>query len=196
MKPTLNRATTLSPTIVPTNTPTTAPISRATTLPPVGRVTSLAPTTKEEEMVYFTIQIDFFANKEREPTDEEVEAMMCQTQKFFEKTIKDQLGQDITVQVTNIHWDYDTKAALPSMVEFFADVRKPDGTHVPAEEVFKVMEGVDVKAFVEEYVWMSEVYKENIYYETEDIFFAGSYTGSPNPPDPHPGKIQTVRCAS
>jgi len=145
-------------------------------------------------MVYFTIQIDFFAGQEKEPTDEEVKAMMCKTNEFFRKTLRDSIDPSIQVEATNINWEWDDKAALPSVVEFFADAEYADGRHVPAEEVFNVMEKVDVKQFVQDYVWMSEVYKENVYYQTEDIFFAGSYTGSPNPPEPHPGKIQSFGC--
>ena len=155
---------------------------------------TLAPTLKEDEMVYFTIQVDFFAGHEREPTDDEIEKMMCETNKFFEKTLKEKIDPQLEVFASNIDWEWDDKAALPSMVEFFADARYSDGRHVPAEEVFNVMEQVDVKQFVQDYVWMSEVYKENVFYQTEDIFFAGSYTGSPNPPDPHPGKVDKFNC--
>ena len=182
------RATTLDlQTELPTVRPTEAPVGRNTVL-------TLAPTLKEDEMVYFTVQVDFFAGREREPTDTEIEKMMCQTNKFFEKTLKEKIDPNVVVYASNIDWEWDDKAALPSMVEFFADARYADGKHVPAEEVFNVMEQVDVKQFVQDYVWMSETYKENVFYQTEDIFFAGSYTGSPNPPEPHPGKVEKFNC--
>ncbi|CAB9526302.1 expressed unknown protein [Seminavis robusta] len=196
--------TTLSPTVLPSIAPSLAPslISLspsvgATTAPPVSRggglnLQTMSPTRPEDEMVYFTIQIDFFAGKEKQPTKPEIEKMMCKANQFFEKTLKEKVNPDVTVYATNIDWEWDPKAALPSVIEFFADARNSDGSHVPAVDVFSAMEQVDVKGFVESFVWESEPYKENIFYQTEDIFFAGSYTGSPNPPAPHPGKLQKV----
>jgi hypothetical protein len=184
----MQRATTLPPTIAPT-----AP-KRATTLD--LSTSTLAPTTSAEEMVYFTIQIDFFPGKEREPDQPEIEAMMCQTNAFFLKTLKNWTKNDsIDVYATNINWAYEPKNALPSLVEFFAKATYPDGSHVPAIDVFEAMEQVNVKAFVQEYIWQSEPVKVNAFYETEDIFFAGSYSGSPNPPTPHVGKLAKATCS-
>ena len=180
---------------------TIAPLTMAPTAPtppPIGRGVgpiTLAPTGKEDEMVYFTIQIDFFAGKEKEPSDDEVKAMMCQADTFFKKTLKEKISQDVDVYSANIHWDWDDRAGLPSVVEFFANATYADGSHVPAELVFDAMEKVDVKQFVQDYIWMSAPYQENVFYQTEDIFFAGRYSGTPNPPEPHAGKIDRVNCS-
>ena len=156
----------------------------------------MAPTKPEDEMVYFTIQIDFFAGKEKEPSQVDIEAMMCKTNEFFLKTLKEATkNEGVTVYATNIDWEWDPKAALPSVVEFFANATYPDGSHVPAVDVFTAMEKVDVKGFVQDYVWMAEPLKENQFYQTEDIFFAGSYTGSKNPPSPHQGKLEKATCS-
>jgi hypothetical protein len=177
-------------------TPTVAPTApkRGTTLDLTS--TTLAPTSASDEMVYFTIQIDFFAGKEKEPTQAEIEAMMCKTNEFFMKTLKNWTKNEmIDVEATNINWEWDPKAALPSIVEFFADATNPDGSHIAAIDVFQAMEQVDVKAFVQDYIWQSEPLKENEFYQTEDIFFAGSYSGSSNPPAPHVGKLAKANCA-
>lgn len=196
---------TLSPTDYPTGNPTPAPIQRKVTLAPtdsptdnptpapIQRKVTLAPTMQDDEMVYFTIQIDFFAGKEREPTEQEIKSMVCQVNKFFEKHLKERIDPGINVFASEIHYEWDERAALPSVVEFFADASYGNnGQHVPAQEVFDVMDDVDVKQFVEEYIWLSEPYKDNIFYQTEDIFFAGSYTGAANPPEPKPGMISRV----
>jgi len=204
-------ATTTPPTATPSAGPTVKPQVPAMGgigIPPAnerptatGRATALdlgstmAPTTQADEMVYFTIQVDFFAGHEAEPQTEDIKAMICQAQKFFAKTLQTAVSPDVTMQAYNIDWEWKDNAALPSIVEFFADVRTADGAHVPAATVFAEMEKVDVKQFVQDYIWMSEVYKENIFYQTEDIFFAGQYSGSPNPPDVGEGKIQVVECA-
>jgi hypothetical protein len=170
--------------------PSMAPSSKA----PTGRntVLTMQPTAKEDEMVYFSIQIDFFAGKERKPEDDEVESMVCQVNKFFENTLRDKINPSLNVFASNINWEFDDSAALPSIVEFFANVTNADGTHVDAEQVFSAMEGVDAKKMVQDYIWQSEPKEQNIFWQTEDIYFAGAYTGSANPPDPHPGKIDKV----
>lgn len=145
-------------------------------------------------MVYFTVQIDFFAGREKEPTDAEVEAMMCHVDAFFQKTLKEKINPDVEVYSSNIHWEWDDRAGLPSMVEFFAHATYADGSFVPPEKVFDSMESVDVKQFVQDYIWMAEPYKENEFYQTEDIFFAGRYSGSSTPPEPRPGKLARANC--
>lgn len=169
-----------------------------TTEPPVnGRVTdAFSLETQDDEMVYFTIQIDMFAEHEREPTETEITAMMCEAEKFFQKTLKEKISPDVSVFASNIYWKWDDRAALPSVVEFYADVKLPDGSRVPAQTVFEAMEKVDVKEFVQDYIWMSEPYQGNAFYQTEDIFFAGRYSGTDTPPEPHEAKIPRVNCGA
>lgn len=181
----------LQPDDTPMPTPTPAPVGRADT---GFQLQSMGPTTAEDEMVYFTIQIDFFAGREKEPTDAEVEAMMCEADRFFQETLKSKISSDVDVHSTNIYWEWDDRAALPSMVEFYADARDGSGNHVPAEQVFNAMESIDVKQFVQNYIWNANPYKENVFYQTEDIFFAGRYSGSANPPVPHEGKLARAQC--
>lgn len=179
-----------------TPAPSTAPSQRVDPGRASGfELATMAPTRPQDEMVYFTIQVDFFAGKEREPTDDEVNSVMCKADQFFLKTLQDKIDPDVDVYGCNIHWEWDDRAGLPSMIEFFANATMPDGEHVPAQEVFDAMEKVDVEMFVKNYIWQAEPYQENQFYQTEDIFFAGSYTGSANPPEPHEGNIHRAQCS-
>jgi hypothetical protein len=143
----------------------------------------------QSQLAAFSLEVGF-ASRSGVPSQQEIVGLMCQTGKFFQKKVREELKDDTIVShPTNIDWSYIPGSPMPAVVNFTAFTTYGDGTMVPAKIVYDIMKVVDVPNFVREYVWNSEPYEENIYYDSKDVLF----TGMVNAPL-HEGKLSKATC--
>jgi len=161
---------------------------------------TVAPTTPEEEMVYFRMEIGFFDGLAREPAMDDVVGMICQTNNFFTKSFQDELNdREVYSYATNIDWNYDSSEELPFSVFFTSHTIDGQGNPVPAKQVYDFILGkANIQSLVADYIQISEPYTQNVFYDTEDLGLAGKYSGSTEPrkrmPSITAGKLARATC--
>ena len=134
----------------------------------------------------------------REPELDEIESMICETNKFFLETIKS-LTSDSKVEsyATNIDWEYKGEGALPFTVYFTSHTTDGEGKIIPAADMYNYMlKEADARALVRDFIWNSEPYPTNIFYQTEDIVLGGSYSGAKKGRSLVPGKLARANCSA
>eukprot|EP00797_Seminavis_robusta_P010861 Sro1806_g298910.2 (723) ;mRNA; r:17242-19818 len=199
-----SRKTTPYPTVLvgvtpdPTPTPTDPPVERPE---PPGRPDdkrTVAPTKADEELVYFNIQMGFFDGQGREPQEDEIEAMICQTNIWFENSLRD-MAKDSGVNsfATNIDWEYEPSENLPLTIWFTSHSTDGSGNILPAAEVYDyILHEADAKSLITNFIWNSEPYTANVFYNTENILFGGSHNGAKSGRRIVPGKLPKAMCPS
>lgn len=156
----------------------------------------MAPTRKEDELVYFNVQMGFFDGMGREPEADEVEAMICQTNNFFKETIVEATNDpNVVSYATNIDWEYDPDDRLPMTVYFTSHTSDGQGNVIPSADMYNyILKHADAKSLVKDFIWNSEPYPINIFYQTEDILLGGSYSGARIGRPLVPGKLARATC--
>lgn len=131
-----------------------------------------------DPMATFSLKFAMFGNKEMPPTLREVDALMCQVNSYCTQELRRKLS-DGTIHVKAVFIDYFFyEEGAGSMQEdivvnftAFAYYGKDEHDQVPAQVVFQALKlnNVDIKDFVENYVWKSEPEQENIFFHTEAL---------------------------
>jgi hypothetical protein len=156
----------------------------------------MKPTTEDEEMVYFNFKMGFFEGQAREPKADEIEAMICQANGWFEESIRD-LATDPNVEsyATNVDWEYKPSDSLPLTVWFTSHTTDAEGKMLPVEDVYEyILKGADAESLIKEFIWQSEPYTTNIFYNTKDILLGGSHNGAKQGRRIVPGKLARAKC--
>ena len=127
------------------------------------------------DQAFFEIKVQFEEDTKREPTRDEIEAMMCETNKFFEKTLRDGLeDSSIVSYATNIDWNYNAADEYQFIITFTSTTLQGDGAHVLGAKVMEIMKGADIQFFTELYVLNSVPYEQNIFFFSKNLYFGGS----------------------
>lgn len=129
----------------------------------------------------FTLQIGF-ESRTGEPSQEEIAAMICQTNKYFTERLQKELQDDgVQSYATDISWSFTPGTVMPSVVNFTSHTTYGNGDLVPAKEVYSVMRKTDVPKLVSEYIWNSEPLNLNIYHDSLNVYFGGSMGSNHGP---------------
>lgn len=131
-------------------------------------------TVRATDLPTFELKFEFEDEVEREPKQIEIEAVICQANKFFERTLRDTLGDpSIAAYATDIDWTYNPADEFSSIIQFKALTLNGDGSHVKGTKVFEIMQKADVQFFTEHYILNAVPYEQNIYYFSKNLFFSG-----------------------
>ena len=132
----------------------------------------------------------------REPSAEEVESMICQTNKFFKESIRGSTNDPkVESYATNIDWQYLPDDRLPVTVYFTSHTTDGQGKIIPAAEMYDyILKDADAQSLVRDFIWNSEPYPTNIFYQTEDILLGGSFSGAKQGRLLVPGKLARASC--
>jgi len=147
-------------------------------------------------MVDVKVEIDFFDGMGREPQPDEIQAMICQTNKYFTDTIQELMQDTNAVSyATNIDWKYDTSEGRPVQIFFLSHTTNGQGTLVPAATMYDyILTQFDFETMVKKYIWNSEPYPTNVFFQTEDILVAGSMSGKGKGRSPITWKLEQASC--
>jgi hypothetical protein len=156
----------------------------------------MKPTTADEEMVYFNFQIGFFEGQAAEPRADEIEAMICQTNKWFEESIRDLKGDpNVESYATNIDWEYKQEEAMPLTVWFTSHTTDGEGKMLPVADVYQyILKKADAESLITDFISQSEPYTTNIFYNTKNILLGGSHNGAKQGRRIIPGKLAKATC--
>ena len=123
----------------------------------------------------FEVKVQFEDDTKREPTRDEIEAMICETNKFFEKTLRKELNDSsILSYATNIDWTYDAAEEFQVGLTFTSTSLLGDGSQVPGAKVLETMEAADIQVYTEFYLLNAVPYERNLFFFSENLYFGGS----------------------
>ncbi|CAB9517749.1 expressed unknown protein [Seminavis robusta] len=130
---------------------------------------------RSTDLANFEIKFEFEDDKKREPTRDEIEAMICEANKFFQKSIREGLKDpSIISYANNIDWTYNSVDQFSAVVTFTLLSLYGDGSHVRGNDIFTIMEGADVQFLTEKYILNAVPLEQNVFYFSKNLFFSGS----------------------
>jgi len=102
------------------------------------------------------MEFKFFDGEEREPTKEEVAALVCKTQSFFSDELESIIGDSgISVKAVDIDWDYnDSGQTVFFTLAFAADVKLGNGQPADENDVFQALKVADhdLHSYIVDYI--------------------------------------------
>lgn len=129
-------------------------------------------------MAHFSLNFAFFEDHEVPPTLAEVNALICQVNSYFTQELRRGLSAgNIHVKAVYVDYFFDEggkgSSAEDVRVNFtaFSYYGEDEHDQVAAQDVVEAMklDYLELKDFVEQYVWKSEPEKENLFYHTESL---------------------------
>jgi hypothetical protein len=147
-----------------------------------------------ENAVLFHLSFGFYSGTLSEPTPEEIEALICESQEFVKAELQGKNEEECIEKVTisRIDWTFDeTCPTAPVTVTYAAQALFCDGAEVPPDLIYESMklDEESLKLYMEAYVWDSKPKQENVFYNTNAMTIEGK-THTPV----RPGKIEGVSC--
>ena len=131
-----------------------------------------------DPMADFSLAFHMFEDHEKPPTEDEVNALLCQLNEFFTQELRKKMSDDsIHSKAVYIDWYFNEEGAGAKediIVNFTSFSYYADDVHsqIPATDVFDAMKlsTSEIDIMVEKYIWMSEPEKVNLFSHTEQVF--------------------------
>lgn len=109
----------------------------------------------------------------REPTQEEIDGVVEQTNIFYNMVFSDQYGADFVsfTAENNVATFGDAADTYPVTIDFDAAVQFADGVApVPTrDEIFTAMQNADLNDYIQSYVWESTPVMTSLFYDTQRV---------------------------
>jgi len=123
----------------------------------------------------FVIKFELDTGALREPTKDEIEAVICETNKFFQKYLREKLEDpSIVSYATNVDWSYDVDEEYQASISFQSTTMNGDGSYVKGSKVLEIMETADIEFYTEFYVLNAQPYESNVFFQTKNLNFVGT----------------------
>lgn len=145
-----------------------------------------------ELQVSFKLAFGFYDGAAREPSESEVEALICQTNAFFQEKLSAKTGDSsLEAQAVDICWTYTPDCDAPVAVSFGMVATSGSGESLPAEELSNALklDKDEMQAYLENYVWKSSPSGSSLFSDANKLGFE-DYLGGPMPD----GKISKASC--
>lgn len=135
----------------------------------------------------------------REPTQEEVEAVLCQTNVFYSKSFQ-QTFQNPKIAVVTNEADYafdnyqfvgadGMVVEMPANINFTLSVMTTDGTTPPTfNEILEALPNLNYNAYLTKFVWKAAPVTHNFFFEAKGIVWKSMITENVQ------GKISDIDC--
>ena len=182
-------------TLVPSMAPTGGTETFGPTTEDEGQSTGTVdrPTLENQNITFFSLAFAFEDFEERDPTDIEVEDVICETTNFITDKLSAATGEsDIITSAMNIDWSFSESAIYyPIVVNFtIASTFSTTGVDVPSDLVSEATQfnSDDIIEYISEYVWNGQA--GSVFLETKSVNFTmvGSYDND------QPPRIASVDC--
>jgi hypothetical protein len=176
-----------TPTAAPAATPTVAPAATPTVAPAstTGGPTSAGSAAEEESGRVVVedsfLEYGFFEEFEvREPTQEELDGLYEQTNRFFTDVFRAMFGDDFVAFTAenNVYSFLGADAEYPVNIDFSAVTEFAEGVEPPTvDEVFTIMQNADLNSFISDYVWMTTPPMSGMFFETQRVRYDARVQG-------------------
>lgn len=135
-----------------------------------------------QPMADFSLAFHMFQDHEKPPSEDEVNALLCELNEFFTEELRKKMSDNtIHSKAVYIDWYFNEEGAGAKediIVNFTSFSYYADDVHtqIPATDVFEAMKLTtqEIDVMVENYVWLSEPEKVNIFSHTEQVFVNGN----------------------
>ena len=140
----------------------------------------------------FKLAFGFYDGEAREPSESEVEALICQTNAFFQEELSRKTGDSsLEAHAVDICWTYTPDCDAPVVVSFRLVAVTGSGESLAPEEVSNALQlnNDDMQAYLENYVWKSSPSGSSLFSDANKLGFE-DYLGGPMPE----GRISKASC--
>jgi len=147
-----------------------------------------------ESLAAFKIVFGITNGNYKEPTAAEVEALICQTNKYFESRIQGSTGDFLlSAHAIYIDWAYSPDCPSTVTVTFAFVGTLSDGQPVPVHDIFQALKLGDdeMKEYLEQVVWQALPVGSNLFYNVNTLSFEDMIGDNQIP---IPGKISEAAC--
>ena len=137
----------------------------------------------------------FYDGQAREPTAAEIEALICQTNLYFEMKIQQSTGDSaLDAHAVNIDWVFSPDCPGPVTVTFAIEGAFGDGESVPANEIFQALKLGDdeMREYLERFAMQSPPVGSNLFYNANTLSFEDMLGEQ----IPMPGKLAEAFCGA
>ena len=186
---------------MPPDTNVTMPPDMNITIAPTDgnetNITTVAPTASPsvpntDQSVYFTWEYGFANGTGREPTQAEIEDLMCQTNLYIRDRVRN-ATQNETVQSVGMHinWMLLDAAMQPISLQFLSNTTYENGQAVPPQTVIDALEleTEDFLMYLENYVWNVAI-PDSVFKNATSASLNEAAAGNPVPP----GMLEAATC--
>ena len=128
----------------------------------------------------FSFEDEGLLDVDREPTKEEVEAVLCQTNVFFSKSFQKLFGNPKIAVVTKeadfafVDYQFEGEGGvvieMPAHVNFTLDIMTLDGANPPTfAEIQDALPTLDYNAYLTKFVWRAAPVTKNYFFEARGL---------------------------
>lgn len=143
----------------------------------------------------FRIVFGFFDGYTREPSPAEVEALLCETNLYFQTRLQQSTGDSCLVAYAQyIDWIFSPDCPGPVTVTFAFTGFFGDGQQVPSNYIFQALKLSDeeMRDYLQNYVWEAAPVGSNIFSSTNTMTLEDMLGEQ----IPMPGKLAQASCGS
>jgi hypothetical protein len=147
----------------------------------------------------FAFEDEGILNAGRQPTQKEVEAVLCQSNVFFSKSLQEKVGNSAIVAVAKeadfafenfVHkGDGGVPISMPASINFTLDVTTIDGSTLPPmTDILDDFLTFDYHAYLTKHVWKAAPVTKNFFFEARGVVWHSAIV------DEVKGNITEVNC--
>ena len=128
----------------------------------------------------------------REPSEAEIESLICQTNAFFQQKLREKTGDSsVEAYAIDICWNYTPDCDAPVTVSFGLVANSATGQSLSPQDVSIALElsQSEMVAYLEDYVWKSSPPGSSLFSNTNQLGFE-DFLGAPMPE----GKLARASC--
>jgi len=143
----------------------------------------------------FHVSYGFFDNVYAEPSDSDIESLVCQTNEFLKDKLQEHLNDDsIEAKAVNIDWTLRETSTPPLLLTFQVEANDGNGSPVAADKVYQALKlsEQEIADYVETFVWNTSstgTTNETVFANVDEVSFQ-SNLGSPS----GSGKLAEAQC--
>ena len=124
----------------------------------------------------FSLKLGFWDGTEREPTDMEWAALICQVDHYVNEQLKEKLNDPSIASYSKmIHWEFNMDEYLPAQVNFTIAAFSGNGTEVSMMDLFSALSITDIEVadFTSQYINKAFPEGFNVFAQVDKLYFRG-----------------------
>jgi len=126
------------------------------------------------------LSLNFFAGNIREPYQQEIETMMCQTDAFFSDTLQNLVDDSLEMNAMDVTWSFDGESnSYPLVVTFNAAISSSVEISETNSDLAAILEVQDMSLLLSNYI--SKVSSDNVFLEVSNAMISSDVSSVHSP---------------
>ncbi|CAB9525179.1 expressed unknown protein [Seminavis robusta] len=125
--------------------------------------------TEYHSLVGVKLNFEVFEGHLRQPTQQEWQDLLCQTNSYFTRLFRRKLGDLVYVNLHPLQWDYSPGIDMPLSISMVIEAAFEDGALLRSEDVYRCIRAVDSTDFLEGFIWKVRPQGLSAFYEAARV---------------------------